>query len=158
MLIFDNRDLEKLESPVFAVKAHQTIINGIDGCGGIGIGAPEIVTGSRDGMFHGLPIVKNFTLEEKENGIFCPMYFTITGWHSVHGHVRITSCYTPTTNVMETMYANPLMRLMWCILGFVIICAPLIHQGSDRNDLLSGNTMSNPFKSLQNAPLHVTIY
>eukprot|EP01018_Ginkgo_biloba_P006858 Gb_33425 [translate_table: standard] len=44
-------DLEKLSTPVFHVKAHETIINAIDGCGGLGIGygAPEIVTGGRDG-------------------------------------------------------------------------------------------------------------
>jgi hypothetical protein len=31
--------------------AHESIINAIDGCGGLGIGygAPEIVTGGRDG-------------------------------------------------------------------------------------------------------------
>ena len=39
------------QMPVYSVKAHSEIINCIDGCGGlgIGIGAPEIVTGSRDG-------------------------------------------------------------------------------------------------------------
>ncbi|XP_057854144.2 dynein axonemal assembly factor 10 isoform X3 [Cryptomeria japonica] len=44
-------DLEKMGIPVFHVKAHETIINAIDGCGGLGIGhgAPEIVTGGRDG-------------------------------------------------------------------------------------------------------------
>lgn len=44
-------DLEKLSTPVFTAKAHDTIINAIDGCGGLGIGygAPEIVTGGRDG-------------------------------------------------------------------------------------------------------------
>ncbi|KAH9304480.1 hypothetical protein KI387_008884, partial [Taxus chinensis] len=44
-------DLEILSVPVFHVKAHDTIINAIDGCGGLGIGygAPEIVTGGRDG-------------------------------------------------------------------------------------------------------------
>jgi WD40 repeat protein len=44
-------DLERLEVPVFSVKAHQSIINTIDGVGGlnIGYGAPELVTGSRDG-------------------------------------------------------------------------------------------------------------
>ena len=37
--------------PVYSVKAHSEIINCIDGVGGLGIGlgAPEIVTGSRDG-------------------------------------------------------------------------------------------------------------
>lgn len=44
-------DLEKLEAPVYSVKAHKEIINAIDGVGGLGIGegAPEIVTASRDG-------------------------------------------------------------------------------------------------------------
>lgn len=36
---------------VYSVKAHKEIVNCIDGVGGLGIGdgAPEIVTGSRDG-------------------------------------------------------------------------------------------------------------
>lgn len=48
-----NRDLERLESPIYSVKAHNEIINAIDGVGGLGIGegAPEIVTASRDGIF-----------------------------------------------------------------------------------------------------------
>ena len=39
------------EVPVYTVKAHKEIVNSIDGVGGLGIGdgAPEIVTGSRDG-------------------------------------------------------------------------------------------------------------
>lgn len=39
--------------PVYSVKAHKEILNSIDGVGGLGIGdgAPEIVTGSRDGWF-----------------------------------------------------------------------------------------------------------
>ena len=37
--------------PIYSVKAHKEIINAIDGVGGLGIGegAPEIVTASRDG-------------------------------------------------------------------------------------------------------------
>jgi len=47
-----NWDLETLKE-TFTIKAHDTIINAIDGCGGIkGAGAPEIVTGSRDGSVH----------------------------------------------------------------------------------------------------------
>lgn len=44
-------DLERMSEPVYNVKAHDNIINCIDGCGGLGIGggAPEIVTGGRDG-------------------------------------------------------------------------------------------------------------
>ncbi|KAF6321935.1 WD repeat domain 92 [Rhinolophus ferrumequinum] len=44
-------NLEAPESPVYSVKGHKEIINTIDGVGGLGIGegAPEIVTGSRDG-------------------------------------------------------------------------------------------------------------
>ena len=46
-----NRDLERIEVPVYSVKGHSEIINAIDAIGGLGIGggAPEIVTGSRDG-------------------------------------------------------------------------------------------------------------
>lgn len=45
-------DLERPgEAAVFQAQAHGSIINSIDGCGGldIGFGAPEIVTGGRDG-------------------------------------------------------------------------------------------------------------
>ncbi|XP_053236441.1 dynein axonemal assembly factor 10 [Podarcis raffonei] len=44
-------NLEVPEIPVYSVKGHKEIINSIDGVGGLGIGegAPEIVTGSRDG-------------------------------------------------------------------------------------------------------------
>mmetsp|Transcript_11855 Transcript_11855/g.19310 ORF Transcript_11855/g.19310 Transcript_11855/m.19310 type:complete len:361 (-) Transcript_11855:1490-2572(-) len=44
-------DLEDANVPIWSVKGHETLINCIDGCGGmnIGCGAPEIVTGSRDG-------------------------------------------------------------------------------------------------------------
>lgn len=47
------RNLEASEVPVYSVKGHKEIINSIDGVGGLGIGegAPEIVTGSRDGEF-----------------------------------------------------------------------------------------------------------
>ncbi|XP_033620322.1 WD repeat-containing protein 92 isoform X2 [Fukomys damarensis] len=44
-------NLEAPEMPVYSVKGHKEIINTIDGIGGLGVGegAPEIVTGSRDG-------------------------------------------------------------------------------------------------------------
>lgn len=45
-------DLEYLnQGPIWSVKGHEQIINAIDGVAGLGIGrgAPEIVTGSRDG-------------------------------------------------------------------------------------------------------------
>jgi WD40 repeat protein len=45
-------DLEELSRPVFSQQAHINIINAIDGCGGpgsVGHGAPELVTGGRDG-------------------------------------------------------------------------------------------------------------
>ena len=48
-------DLEDTSSPVFMIeKAHGAIVNCIDGAGGVGCerGAPEIVTGSRDGAVH----------------------------------------------------------------------------------------------------------
>lgn len=45
------RDLHDPDEPIFSVQGHKSIINCIDGCGGmnVGYGAPEIVTGSRDG-------------------------------------------------------------------------------------------------------------
>jgi len=47
------RDLEKIDQPIYSVKGHKEIINAIDGVGGLGIGegAPEIATASRDGIF-----------------------------------------------------------------------------------------------------------
>lgn len=45
--------------PVYSVKAHKEIVNSIDGVGGLGIGdgAPEIVTGSRDGKSMALLLI-----------------------------------------------------------------------------------------------------
>ena len=39
---------------MYCANGHEEIINAIDGCGGINIGggAPEVVTGSRDGQLH----------------------------------------------------------------------------------------------------------
>jgi hypothetical protein len=50
-MYFSYRNLEDTSAPVFSANAHKGIINSIDGVGGqnIGCGAPEIVTGSRDG-------------------------------------------------------------------------------------------------------------
>jgi WD40 repeat protein len=44
-------DPEQLDKAVYRVRAHQDLINCIDGVGGLGVGkgAPEIATGSRDG-------------------------------------------------------------------------------------------------------------
>ena len=45
------RNLEKTDVPLYSVNGHKEIINCIDGVGGLGVGegAPEIATGSRDG-------------------------------------------------------------------------------------------------------------
>lgn len=44
-------DLDRLATPIYQAKAHSSIVNAIDGCGGLGIGrgAPEVVTCGRDG-------------------------------------------------------------------------------------------------------------
>jgi WD repeat-containing protein 92 len=44
-------DMEKPVDPVFSVQAHASIVNAVDGCGGMakGYGAPEIATCGRDG-------------------------------------------------------------------------------------------------------------
>ncbi|KAH9507210.1 WD repeat-containing protein 92 [Bulinus truncatus] len=44
-------NLESLDLPIYTAQAHKEIINCIDAVGGLGVGegAPEIVTGSRDG-------------------------------------------------------------------------------------------------------------
>lgn len=46
-----NRDLERPDVAVYSAQAHKSIMNAIDGCGGLnlGHGAPEIATGGRDG-------------------------------------------------------------------------------------------------------------
>ena len=45
--------MESTDLPVYSVRGHKEIINCIDGVGGLGIGegAPEIATGSRDGSY-----------------------------------------------------------------------------------------------------------
>ena len=44
-------DMEKPADPVYHVQAHASIVNGMDGCGGMakGYGPPEIATCGRDG-------------------------------------------------------------------------------------------------------------
>ena len=46
-----SRNIENTTSPVYSANGHSEIINCMDGVGGLGIGegAPEIATGSRDG-------------------------------------------------------------------------------------------------------------
>lgn len=46
-----SRGVSATASAVFEAKAHTGMVNAIDGCGGMGIGggAPEILTGGRDG-------------------------------------------------------------------------------------------------------------
>lgn len=48
----DYRDIEHSKSPIFSAEGHKQIISSIDGVAGdsIGCGAPEIVTGSHDGI------------------------------------------------------------------------------------------------------------
>lgn len=50
------RDFERPDVPAYSCSAHKEIINCIDGVGGLssGCGAPEIVTGSRDGQYSGV--------------------------------------------------------------------------------------------------------
>lgn len=44
-------DLNNTQKPIWEVQAHEKIVNAVDGCGGLGVGggAPELVSGSRDG-------------------------------------------------------------------------------------------------------------
>ena len=53
-ICFCYRNLEDTAAPVYSANAHKEIVNSIDGVGGqsIGCGAPEIVTGSRDGEIY----------------------------------------------------------------------------------------------------------
>ncbi len=65
-------DLDHMDLPIFSVKAHSGLINCIDGCGGLGIGygAPEIVTGGRDGSVKvGFKTV--FTLIHSDTSFLC---------------------------------------------------------------------------------------
>lgn len=59
-----------MEFPVFSVHAHSEIINSIDGVGGlnIGAGAPEIVTGSREGVVKVWDIRQNSPVATMEPG------------------------------------------------------------------------------------------
>lgn len=61
------RDLENPDAPIYTVDAHTDIINAIDGVAGANIdcGAPEIVTGSRDGK------VKVWDLRQKDAPVAC---------------------------------------------------------------------------------------
>ncbi|RGB25458.1 WD repeat-containing protein 92-like protein [Rhizophagus diaphanus] len=75
---FDGRlalwDLEYTEAPVFSIKAHSSIINDIDGCGGAitsSHGPPELATASRDGTVKiwdirqkNQPVIKIDSMEE----------------------------------------------------------------------------------------------
>lgn len=60
-------DLENLSQPIFDVRAHEDLINAIDGIGGleIGAGAPELATASRDGT------VKVWDIRIKEKPVAC---------------------------------------------------------------------------------------
>ncbi len=46
-----------MDTPLFNVRGHASLVNAIDGCGGLNIGggAPELVTGGRDGERHRSP-------------------------------------------------------------------------------------------------------
>ena len=60
-------DLEVPDKPVFSVRAHEDLINAIDGVGGLGVGrgAPEIATASRDGS------VKVWDIRVKDRPVAC---------------------------------------------------------------------------------------
>uniref|UniRef100_A0A0G4I8Z7 WD repeat-containing protein 92 n=1 Tax=Chromera velia CCMP2878 TaxID=1169474 RepID=A0A0G4I8Z7_9ALVE len=61
-------DLEDPLVPIWSSKAHNSIINCIDGCGGanVGYGAPEIATGSRDGRDTAVVFVRKWDVRETE--------------------------------------------------------------------------------------------
>ena len=58
-------DLEKSENPVYSAKAHSSIINAIDGVGGLntGQGPAELVTSGRDG------VVKIWDVRQKDSAV-----------------------------------------------------------------------------------------
>ena len=84
------RNLESPDIPVFSADAHKEIINCIDGVGGLGIGegAPEIVTGSRDGKWNEIYEKLHFPNRILASKLmkcihlkyfylfYCPIYFT----------------------------------------------------------------------------------
>jgi len=60
-----NRDLERPKTAVYSAQAHASIINDIDGCGGlnIGKGAAELATCGRDGC------VKIWDVRQKDKAV-----------------------------------------------------------------------------------------
>ena len=60
-------DLEHADKPIMDVKAHTSIVNAIDGCGGQakGYGAPELVTSGRDGA------VRVWDVRQKDAPVAC---------------------------------------------------------------------------------------
>lgn len=54
IIVYSFRDLEDTIWPVYKSSAHKGVINSIDGVSGAtsGYGAPEIVTGARDGKLY----------------------------------------------------------------------------------------------------------
>ena len=60
-------------APVYSANAHKEIINCIDGVGGqsIGCGAPEIVTGSRDGEIYKSLRSDNHTVVAQLPSVLC---------------------------------------------------------------------------------------
>uniref|UniRef100_T1IV50 Dynein axonemal assembly factor 10 n=1 Tax=Strigamia maritima TaxID=126957 RepID=T1IV50_STRMM len=79
-------NLEKSEFPIYSVDAHKEIINCIDGIGGLGEGkgAPEIVTGSREGS------VKVWDPRQKKRPVACmepaPQETRRDTWTVAFGH------------------------------------------------------------------------
>jgi len=64
-----SRDLDHIEAPLYSAKAHSQIVNAIDGVGGLNVGggAPELVTGSRDGKYES----NKFKMERVLAGFDC---------------------------------------------------------------------------------------
>eukprot|EP01083_Nonionella_stella_P231452 817276_1 len=68
------RDLERLDTSIFSVCAHDKSINTLDGCGGLGIGngSPEIATGGAEGcvkLWDPRQIKPVITLQSKDDRI-----------------------------------------------------------------------------------------
>lgn len=58
-------DLEKADNPIYSTKAHSSIINAIDGVGGlnVGEGPAELVTCGRDG------VIKIWDVRQKDSAV-----------------------------------------------------------------------------------------